>query len=70
MIKLPSVPAFRKKKQQKQQAELEKRAEAFKAEMAEVVKKHGLDFTCVLIAGDRGIFPKMQIIEVSRLKEE
>ena len=64
-MKLPTVPEYRKKKARKEQQKLQERSIPFKADIAEVVKKHGLDFIAVLEAGPGGIYPKMRIIDVS-----
>jgi len=68
-MKIPKVPQYRKNREQREKQKLEERSKPFKVDIAEVVKKHKLDFIATLIATPGGIFPEMKIIDVSERVE-
>jgi len=64
-MRLPKVPAFRKKKQEKANQEFRNRAEDFKLEYMELSKKHRCDFDAFLRASDKSIVADIRIIDIS-----
>lgn len=65
-MKLPKIPFYKKKIDDKKRADFAKKAEAFIDEYRLLILKHSCDFQPYLKIGENGTTPEIRIINVTQ----